>query len=138
MASAANVPVNKQVNKLTSNQGGGGSWSSLMNLKPAAPASGTSASTANSQPKKIASAGEAFEKYKMKLQEKNERVSLIKKMRWNSFLILYNLIKGKIFETKRRGKAKRVHSDITTTAIIANDNINGRCCILISVIFYIK
>ena len=63
----------------TNQQGGGGSWSSLMNLK-ATSSTSTAASTGGSlatQPiKKIANAGEAFEKYKMKLQEKNERVSL--------------------------------------------------------------
>jgi hypothetical protein len=32
---------------------------------------------ANQPAKKIANAGEAFEKYKMKLQEKNERVSYL-------------------------------------------------------------
>ena len=75
-----------------------------MNLK-ATSSVATAASTGSlgtTQPiKKIANAGEAFEKYKMKLQEKNERVSQLRvslKQKDKTFFFL----KGKIFKTKRR------------------------------------
>ena len=42
-------------------------------------AASVAGTNANQPVKKIANAGEAFEKYKMKLQEKNERVCFLSK-----------------------------------------------------------